>query len=247
MSDEEGFQYARSCIEKVVGKERMWVLLFPSGHNPMEPNTAEYNQQVWTNNILNTWAAYKDEVARQELEVLMKHYVVRYDQRVDRLVAYGPHLTKGIDEFLAAMQVGNFTCAENVVDEYTAQVLEPIDQLLKLIIPDIPLESIGANKLKAAWDMSRFHALFNYLNQKNNVHPKMAYMAQKLNSFKNAIANSKLFVSPLANAASCSSRPRLQPLPAAATAATAATAIRLPAERQRQRHGQQQLLWQRSA
>jgi hypothetical protein len=65
MTDEESRQFADNCLKAVIGEDKFNNMrLLPSGHNPMEPNIAEYNQQLATNNLLNAWEAHKAEKRR---------------------------------------------------------------------------------------------------------------------------------------------------------------------------------------
>ena len=48
------------------------------------------------------------------------------------------------------MPAPNLFRAEMVVNQYVAQILEPVEELLKDMSKEIPLDPEGANKLKVA-------------------------------------------------------------------------------------------------
>jgi hypothetical protein len=98
------------------------------------------------------------------------------------------------------MQASHLVRAEYIVDQYIAQVLEPIEELFKKMNKEISLEPTGDNKLQAAWALDRLYALLEYLHPLTGIPDRVVHMAQKIQALLNAIANPTPLVSPLANA-----------------------------------------------
>lgn len=211
---EESRQYSHERLMEILGPERMQAPLLPSGHNPVDPVIDEYYRQVATNNILEQWEAQKaemrqqaeeqqrlaaeEEVARFKTQVLLDHYRAIYIDRLERLALYGPHLDLGIDMLEEALHTNNMAKAAIVVRDLTHQILLPVHGLLLECDREIPLEEIGAEKLKSVWPVQRLEAMYTYLKGQPNLPCQIIDMLQGIETISKALANPTPFPDPFA-------------------------------------------------
>ncbi|USP79463.1 hypothetical protein yc1106_06737 [Curvularia clavata] len=213
-TDEESRKYVQERLMNILGPERMKFELLPSGHNHIDPAIADYNQQLATNYLLEQWEAHKIEQRRQEeeqkrqaeeegaerlrIQILLNHYRERYINRVERLALYAPDLTKGIDLIEAALMTGDREKAAGVTRALVNEVLLPIYGLLTECKQEIPLEEVGADKLKGVWPLERLEAMYFCLKGKLDFFPEAFDMLQGIEIVCMAIANPTPFQDPLA-------------------------------------------------
>ncbi|EUC45957.1 hypothetical protein COCMIDRAFT_94090 [Bipolaris oryzae ATCC 44560] len=210
----ESHDYVQEQLTHVLGAERMNFQILPSGHNPIDPVIAEYNQQKITNSILDQWEAHKVEMRRREeerkrqaheeevrrfkIQTLLDHYRQLYINRLEQLALYGRDLVKGIGYIEAALMAGGLYEAANIMQDMTHQVLLPIHTLLQKCDKEIPLEEVGAEKLKSAWPMEGLVAVFEYLRGEPHLPPEAIDMMQGIQVICKALDNPTPFQDPLA-------------------------------------------------
>ncbi|KAJ5063494.1 hypothetical protein J3E72DRAFT_186622, partial [Bipolaris maydis] len=210
----ESHAYVQERLTNVLGAERMKFQLLPSGHNPIDPVIAEHNQRKITNSILDQWEAYKVQMRRQEeerkrqaheeevrrfkIQTLLDHYRQLYINRLEQLALYGRDLVMGIGYIEAALMAGGLYEAANVMQDMTHQVLLPIHTLLQKFNREIPLEEVGAEKLKSVWPMEGLVAVFEFLRGEPHLPPEAIDMMQGIQVICTALNNPTPFQDPLA-------------------------------------------------
>ncbi|KAH6865479.1 hypothetical protein BKA58DRAFT_442260 [Alternaria rosae] len=192
---EERRAYVREKLTNVLGEEKMRAPILPSGHNPMEPVIAEYNQCMATIGLLNQFKAHRaeaqrqyneqmrlareEEAARLNTKVLLDYYKNVYQGRIDVLAWHTGDMLSGIERLEYLIQNGELWEVTKVVQVLTHQVFEPVKRLLEEFDADIPLDPEGAQRLKQAWPMARLQALYDFLLGKaNGLDPQTVRMAQ---------------------------------------------------------------------
>ncbi|RAR02865.1 hypothetical protein DDE83_008429 [Stemphylium lycopersici] len=213
-TSEESLRYVQERLTAILGPERMKLQLLPSGHNPIDPVIEEHYQQVATNDILSQWEIYKAEIRQQEEEhqrqvqeeeavrlkaqILLTDYRNVYVGRLEKLALYGSDLAKGVDLLEAALQSGSIDDAARVVRDFTQQVLLPIDGLIKECSKEIPLEEVGAEKLKGFWPIERLNSMYKVLKRESNLPAEALYMLQGIEAICNPIKKPTPFQDPFA-------------------------------------------------
>ncbi|KAI4950234.1 hypothetical protein J4E91_004890 [Alternaria rosae] len=207
--------YVREKLTNVLGEEKMKEPILPSGHNPMEPVIAEYNQRRATIGLLNQFEAHRAEAQRQyneqmrlareqeaarlKTKVLLDYYKNVYQGRIDVLAWHTGDMLSGIDRLEYLIQNGEPWEVTKVVQVLTHQVFEPVKRLLEEFDADIPLDPEGAQRLKQAWPIARLQALYDFLLGKSNgLDPQTVRMAQCIEEILRRLNNPTVFVNPLA-------------------------------------------------
>lgn len=220
-TSEERRAYVREKLTNVLGEEKMKEPILPSGHNPMEPVIAEYNQRMATIGLLNQFEAHRAEaqgqynkrmrLAREEeaallkTKVLLDYYKDVYQGRIDVLAWHTGDMLSGIDRLEYLIQNGEPWEVTKVVQVLTHQVFEPVKRLLEEFDAYIPLDPEGAQRLKQAWPMARLQALYDFqLGKANGLDLQAVHMAQCIEEILRRLNDPMVFVDPLA--------PKPQPL-----------------------------------
>jgi hypothetical protein len=116
---------------------------------------------------------------------------------LERLARYGPDLEKGARFLEAALLAGDVEEAAHVMRDMTYQVLLPIYGLLQECDKEIPLEEVGAEKLRDIWPIERLGGMYAYLQDEPILPPEAVDMIQGIEVICTALNNPTPFQDPL--------------------------------------------------
>jgi hypothetical protein len=206
----ERHRFVQEKLTSILGAERMNAPILPSGHSPIDPVIAEYNQQQ----ALNALAEYdaeqrriaEEQYIRQQQEqeqafkinVLVDHYRAKYVQRVEQLEQCGPYLALGVDKLETA--VSNKAMDEDTtlgVLQMTHEILIPSLNKLKEMDPEIPLDVEGAQRLKAAWPFDRLKGVFGWMLSEATLPPELIKLGKCIKAVCGRIDNPQVWEHPL--------------------------------------------------
>jgi hypothetical protein len=188
--------------------------LRPSGHSGIDPVIDQYNLHNATNIMLDQWKEHQAEqrrlaeeqqrqeaeeaTARQVTAIILDHHRVRYCERVNELITFGPLLTNSINMFESAVADCRWDDLALIVSEMTDRILHPVNDLFKDMKKDIPLEEEAANRLRSEWPMDRLDELYRYLLNTPGLPDEFIYLGKGVEVIRQYIYDPTPFQNPLA-------------------------------------------------
>jgi hypothetical protein len=193
----------------------------PSGHSGIsdDPILAKYNQERYTNNVLELHRQYQSmqqskreeeqrqaaaaEAERQRKLNVLQHYCGKYDERVAKLVQFGPKFNAEITKLGDAFERGDLFTLCQAITAFVDEVVEPAYAILQEMPAEIALETSGAAKLKDAWPLEKMDQVLERFTAPNlsvfsdEVQNMIGYMMQGFRAVCTPILNAVPLVNPL--------------------------------------------------
>lgn len=193
----------------------------PSGHSGIsdDPILARYNQERHTNNVLELHRQYQSmqrskweeeqrqaaaaEAERQRKLNVLQHYCGKYDERMAKLVQFGPKFNAEINKLEDAFERGDLPTLCQAIAALVDEVVEPAHAILQEMPAEIALETSGAAQLKNAWPLEKMDQVLQRFTASNlsvfsdEVQNMIGYMMQGFRVVCTPILNAVPLVNPL--------------------------------------------------
>jgi hypothetical protein len=202
---EERRERTAATLESILGPQRMSASVgLPSGDSGIsnDPVLAQYYEEKNIYHTLELWQGYQEyqrrlweehqsKVAEQEAErqrkiVLLEHYCSKYDQRVLKLVQFGPKINTEITKLLQAFENGDLESLQHATITLITETLEPANSIFEKMKEEIALEELGAQELMNAWPLNGIDTVLNVFKDEtlsvfgDEVQEALRYMLQGL-------------------------------------------------------------------